>query len=105
LEIYTSGSQSIDTFSSWEEWIKWYEDMIIFSLSRLKKGGISCWNVKNFKTDKEYPQATLTIKIHEDNGWKLIKTFKASGSRRPGHMTKISEEITYCFQKNNFDTM
>lgn len=100
LELYTNGLQSVNTYPSWDEWIKWYENMILFCLSRLNQNGTSCWSVKDFKTDKKYPLATLTIKIHQDNGWKLIETFKTTGSSRPTSISKISEETTYCFKKH-----
>ena len=74
--------------------------MILFCLSRLNQNGTSCWSVKDFKTDKKYPLATLTIKIHQDNGWKLVETFKTTGSSRPSSISKISEETTYCFKKH-----
>jgi hypothetical protein len=98
LEVYTNGLQSVNTYPSWDKWIKWYENMIMFCLSKLNQNGTSCWSVKDFKTDKKYPLATLTIKIHDDNGWELVKTFKTTGSSRPSSTAKISEELTYCFK-------
>jgi hypothetical protein len=62
--------------------------------------------VKNFKTDKKYPLADVTKKIHKDAGWDLIKTVVMTGSARPGGKrivegkeTRESEEETFCFKR------
>jgi tRNA1(Val) A37 N6-methylase TrmN6 len=56
LEIYTAGEQSIGKWTTWDAWVsEWYKPLILRCLSCLKEGGISCWSVKNFKTDKKYP--------------------------------------------------
>jgi hypothetical protein len=106
LEIYTAGEQSIGKWTTWDEWVsEWYKPLILNSLSRLKEGGVSCWSVKNFKTDKKYPLADVTKKIHKDAGWNLIKTVVMTGSARPGGKriaegkeTRESEEETFCFK-------
>ena len=69
----------------------------------------SCWSVKNFKTDKKYDLLTDVIRIHENNGWKMMDiTFTMSNSKRPGTTAvtadataspKKTEEITYVFIK------
>jgi len=107
LEIYTSGNQSINTFTTWDDWVsKWLKVVILSSLEMLKEGGVSCWSVKNFKTDKAYPLADETIKIHKEAGWDIVKTVKITGSARPGQKRvedgkekQKSEEETYCFKK------
>ena len=106
LEIYTAGEQSVSKWSTWEVWVtEWYKPLILRCLSCLKEGGISCWSVKNFKTDKKYPLADVTKKIHKDAGWDLIKTVVMTGSARPGGKriaegkeTRESEEETFCFR-------
>jgi|LauGreSBDMM110SN_4_FD.fasta_scaffold00046_19 hypothetical protein len=98
LEIYTCGEQSIDSFSTWEDWEKWLEEVIVQCLGKLNPGGTSCWSVKNIKTDKKYPIADITKKIHEKYGWGLDSTICASGSSRTG-TSKKTEENTYCFKK------
>jgi hypothetical protein len=40
--------------------------------------------VKNFKSDKHYPLADATKKIHADAGWTLVKVVAMTGSARPG---------------------
>ena len=113
LERYTDdNNQSITTFKKWEEWTeKWLKPVILSSLALLKPTGVSCWSVKNFKSDKVYALADVTKKIHADAGWTLVKVVAMTGSARPGVNTekekekekekvkKISEEETFCFKK------
>ena len=108
LELYTGGEQSTQTYGVWEEWSeKWLKPLILKYLHCLKEGGVSCWSVKNFKSDKNYPLADVTKKIHEEAGWILIKTVAMTGSARPGGKRiddkgkekRKSEEETFCFRK------
>ena len=108
LEIYTAGEQSISKWPTWDLWIsEWYKPLILGYLTCLKEGGVSCWSVKNFKTDKKYLLADVTKKIHKDAGWDLIKTVVMTGSGRPGGKrivegkeTRESEEETFCFKRS-----
>jgi 16S rRNA G966 N2-methylase RsmD len=107
LELYTAGDQSTLVHKTWEEWTeKWLKPVILGCLARLKEGGTSCWSVKNFKTDKKYPLADMTKKIHKDAGWDLVKTVTMTGSGRPGGKRiaegkekRESEEETFCFKR------
>ena len=116
LEQYTdSTDQSITTYTTWDDWLeKWLKPVILSALSALKPGGVSCWSVKNFKSDKHYPLADATKKIHADAGWTLVKVVAMTGSARPGASKagpsaskadtgtakkKLSEEETFCFKK------
>jgi 16S rRNA G966 N2-methylase RsmD len=107
LELYTAGDQSTARYTTWEEWTeKWLKPVILGCLTRLKEGGVSCWSVKNFKTDKKYPLADVTKKIHKDAGWDLVKTVTMTGSGRPGGKRieegkekRESEEETFCFKR------
>jgi hypothetical protein len=107
LEIYTEGKQSINNYSNWDDWCeKWLKPLILYCLSILSEDGVSCWNVKNFHSDKNYPLADVTKKIHENAGWTLVKTVSMRGSGRPGgkrihngKTTRIAEEETFCFKK------
>lgn len=107
LELYTAGDQSTTKYKTWEEWTeKWLKPVILGCLARLKEGGVSCWSVKNFKTDKKYPLADVTKKIHKDAGWDLVKTVTMTGSGRPGGKRieegkekRESEEETFCFRR------
>jgi hypothetical protein len=98
LEIYTSGEQSTDTFSTWETWVVWLRETILSCLARINEGGTSCWSVKNIKTDKKYQIADITEKIHNEAGWKLVRTICVSGSSRTG-TSKKTEEYTYVFKQ------
>ena len=111
LEMYTAGAQSTLTYPTWESWTEhWLKKVILFSLACLKEGGVSCWSVKNFKTDKAYPLADVTKKIHAEAGWHLVQTVAMTGSARPGakgkdpanatsQTKKKSEEETFCFAR------
>jgi hypothetical protein len=107
LEVYTSGDQSIQSYPTWDEWVKeWLAPVILGSIALLREGGTSCWSVKNFKSDKAYALADEVKKIHKDAGWNLVKTVTMSGSGRPGGKrinngkeARSSEEETFCFQK------
>ena len=107
LEIYTSGEQSTLSYTTWEEWSeKWLKTLILSYLSCLKSNGVSCWNVKNIRTDVNCPLADFTKKIHTDAGWNLVKIVSMKGSGRMGAKriedgaeTRDSEEQTFCFRR------
>ena len=107
LEIYTSGEQSTQSYTTWEEWSdKWLKPVILSYLSCLKTTGVSCWNVKNIYTNVKCPLADFTKKVHKDAGWNLIKTVTMKGSGRMGTKriedgveTRESEEQTFCFRR------
>lgn len=104
LELYTAGDQSTKVYPTWEEWTEhWLKPVILTCLSRLKDGGVSCWSVKNFKSDKKYPLADVTKQIHQEAGWELVKIVSMTGSARPGATAstsakRASEEETFCFR-------
>jgi hypothetical protein len=107
LELYTEGEQSTTNYPTWDEWVnKWLKPVILGCLACLEPTGTSCWNVKNFRSDKLHPLADVTKKIHEDAGWRLVKTVTMAGCGRmggkriqDGKATRQSEEETFCFQK------
>lgn len=107
LELYTAGDQSTAKYKTWEQWTeKWLKPVILACLACLKEGGVSCWSVKDFKSDKKYPLAEVTKKIHKDAGWVLVKTVTMTGSGRPGGKRikegkekRESEEETFCFRR------
>lgn len=108
LELYTSGEQSTTIYPTWDEWVtKWLKPLILGCLQCLKPSGTSCYSVKNFRSNKLYPLADVTKKIHEDAGWVLVKTVTMTGSARmgsnriteDGKTQRQSEEETFCFQK------
>ncbi len=107
LELYTAGEQSVARFPTWSQWVAgWLKPVILGCLGLLEEGGVSCWSVKNIRTDREYPLATEVHRIHEEAGWELRKTVTLRGSARPGagrvaggKETRESEEETYCFMR------
>jgi hypothetical protein len=109
LELYTAGQQSTNEYWSWDDWTsKWLKPVILGCLMCLKPTGVSCWSVKNFKTDKLYPLADFVKKVHIEAGWILVKTVTMSGSARPGAKriedgkeTRESEEETFCFKRKD----
>lgn len=97
LEIYTAGDQSVTKYPTWDDWVaKWLKPTILGCLATLKLKGTSCWSVKNIKTNKVYPLADTVKKIHQDAGWKLVKTVAMTGSARPGpnRIEEVEEEVT-----------
>lgn len=109
LELYTGGEQSTATHPTWEEWVSgWLKPVIVGALALLREGGVSCWSVKDFKTDRLYKLVDAVTEIHKDVGYELVKTVKMTGVGRmgvgringQGEVTRKSEEDTYCFQKS-----
>lgn len=107
LEFYTDGEQSTNNYPTWDDWVnKWLKPVILGCLSCLNPNGTSCWSVKNFQSDKKYPLADVTKKIHEDAGWRLVKTVTMTGCGRmggnrikDGKSTRNTVENTLCFKK------
>jgi hypothetical protein len=108
LELYTDGAQSTVAHPSWDNWVAhWLRPVILGALAALKpETGVSCWSVKNFRSDRVYPLADTVKQIHADAGWRLAETVSVTGSGRPGAAriqdgkeTRVSEEETYCFRK------
>ena len=107
LEVYDSSSTQSITDHTWDTWVaEWLDPVIRMSLGLLKEGGVSCWSVKNFKTNGVYNLADEVKAAHEREGWELVQTFSMVGSGRPGEgrikdgvETRGSEEETFCFQK------
>ena len=107
LELYTAGEQSTVMHPTWDSWVAgWLKPVILGCLARLKEGGVSCWSVKDFRTDKAYGLVAAVTAIHKEAGFTLIKTIKMQGVGRmginrindEGKVTRKSEEDTYCFR-------
>jgi predicted RNA methylase len=107
LELYCEGEQSVQTFPEWSVWVReWLTPLIQGCLVRLKPTGVSCWSVKNFRSDKAYPLADVVKEIHERAGWRLVKTMGLKSSGRPGSKriqdgkeAREAEEETFCFRR------
>ena len=106
LEVYDSSSTQSITDHTWSTWVaEWLDPVIRMSLGLLKTGGVSCWSVKNFKTNGDYRLADEVKAAHEREGWELVRTISMVGSGRPGEgrikkgiETRGSEEETFCFR-------
>jgi hypothetical protein len=113
LELYTGGEQSVARFPTWSEWVAgWLKPTILGCLACLGEGGVSCWSVKNIRTDRVYPLADEVARIHKEAGWELVKTVTLRGSARPGagritsgKETRESEEETYCYRASVADAV
>jgi len=108
LELYSNEpSQSVQAYPTWTEWLtEWLEPLIARCLALLREDGVSCWSVKNFKSDQPYNLADEVHAIHRLHGWELVQTASMIGSARPGggrikdgEETRFSEEETFCFRK------
>jgi hypothetical protein len=97
LEIYNDNdNQSYnkhDTYESWRD--NWLYPLIQNCFSILNDDGLSAWNVMNFK---RYDLVGDIIKIHENNGFKLVNTV---GFQSPlSNIRKLkNKDITYIFRK------
>ena len=111
LEIYTDEKTQSHHHDSYEKWVNNFLKPVVEGvLDKLVEGGKSCWSVKNIKTDGKYNLYDDVVKIHNDNGWILMKEngenveFYVGNCLRPGlkdkdGKSKKSKEITYVFIK------
>lgn len=97
LEVYNQeANQSYNKFRKYEDWRdQWLEPLIVNCLSILKEDGISAWNVMNMK-NRDFVGDVL--KIHENNGWKVVNTV---GFNSPlANIRKLkNKDVTYIFEK------
>lgn len=96
LEIYNSEeSQSYEQGNTWEKWIdNFLTPSVNGVLAVLIDGGISCWSVKNFKSDKQYNLKDVVVELHSKQGWVLQNEVFWIGNKGK----KPSEE-TFIFKK------
>jgi hypothetical protein len=108
MELYNGEQQSLTSYTSWDTWTQgWLRPVITAALEKLTPSGVSCWSVKNIKTDRAYPLADVVKQIHADLGYTLVKTVVVRGCGRmgvnrigdDGKETRKSEEETFCFRK------
>ena len=107
LEIYSEESNQSHQYGSYEEWNNNFLKPVVYGvLSKLIKGGKSCWSIKNFKTDKKYNLYDDIVKLHKECGWKKVDTeFYVGNCLRPGlkdsdGKSMKSKEITYVFMED-----
>ena len=111
LEIYTDEKTQSHHHDTYEKWVvNFLKPVVEGVLDKLVEGGKSCWSVKNIKTDGKYNLYDDVVKIHNDNGWILMKEngqnveFYVGNCLRPGlkdkdGKSKKSKELTYVFIK------
>jgi hypothetical protein len=107
LEIYSDEpTQSVASANAGYQ--SWLETCLKPVITGVIRHGVkySCWSVKNFKTDNKYDLLDDVIRIHGENGWRLLDdtVFTMANSRRPGKKAqdesiapKKTEECTYVF--------
>lgn len=97
LEKYTDDeTQSYNKFDTYNVWkTEWLEPLIIKCVSLLPEDGISAWNVMSFKKNDLVADV---VKIHNDNGWKLVDSV---GFNSPlANIRKLkNKDVTYIFRK------
>lgn len=110
LEIYSDEATQSHHYGSYTEWVAHFLRPVVFGvLDKLKEGGVSCWSVKNFKTDKYYPLYDDVVELHKERGWQLLDiTFFVGNGFRPGHkggtgQKGANKEITYAFGAGTHD--
>lgn len=97
LEIYSDEStQSIQKYPTYDEWIhKFIKPIIDYVCSHVTK--VSCWSVKNIKTETTYPLLDDVIQLHNVHGWNLLGNHSIKKNVR-GKM--VDGDITYVFTKH-----
>lgn len=98
LEVYCDEeTQSYNRYTEYGEWFgDWLKPLIESGLSNITEGGISAWNVMNIaRTDL----VGDVIRVHEENGWKLVDTL---GFQSPlSNIRKLkNKDVTYIFERN-----
>jgi len=94
LEIYSDHESQSYKKQTWEEWVENYlTPWINGALDLLISGGVSCWSVKNFKSDKEYKLKDVVIEIHKKRGWIMQKEIFYIGKK-----TGNPSEETFIFK-------
>jgi hypothetical protein len=96
LEVYTDeDTQSIQKYKSYEEWLNNFMKPIIkYVCNHVEK--VSCWSVKNIKTDSNYELLNDVIRLHEEYGWVLIDKY---GVKKNLNSESVDGDITYIFVK------
>jgi len=97
LEVYShEETQSIKKYNTYEEWIQHFIKPIIeYVCSHVTK--YSCWSVKNIKTKGEYNLLDDVIRLHQENGWELIREYSIKKVTQKGNSK--DGDITYVFKK------
>lgn len=94
LEVYTADSaQSYNKHSTYADWSEnWFKPLMRSCLQRLTPGGLSCWNVMNFKKNDLVADV---FHVHEN-----LTLDATVGFRSPlGNLRNIkNKDVTYVFR-------
>ena len=102
LEFYCDEKTQSHMYGTYELWLEnFLEPVIKQCLDKLNSNGVSCWSIKNFKTDKKYNLLDDVISIHNKYGFKINENvqFYVGNPIRPGSKHKLGKEITYVFER------
>lgn len=102
LEFYCDENTQSHLYGTYELWLEnFLEPVIKQCLDKLNPNGVSCWSIKNFKTDKKYNLLDDVISIHTKYGFELNDNlqFYVGNPVRPGSKHKLGKEITYVFER------
>ena len=102
LEFYCDEKTQSHMYGTYELWLEnFLEPVIKQCLDKLNSNGVSCWSIKNFKTDKKYNLLEDVISIHNKYGFKINENvqFYVGNPVRPGSKKKLGKEITYVFER------
>lgn len=98
LEVYTKDDQqSYNKFGTYESWMEnWLEPLVNNSLDNLQTGGMSCWNVMNFKGHNIVDEIEG---MHLNKGYKLHDTL---GFKSPlANIRNLkNKDVTYLFSQD-----
>ena len=104
LEVYCGEeTQSIKNHSTYESWsIKFLQHIIVISLSYLKQGGISCWNVG--KVGKHNMHKSV-LQYHNEINFERIESLSVKSSKRQSNQNvtrnEKSSDDTVIYKKEN----
>lgn len=106
LELYSNEeTQSVCRHATYEDWVDKFLAPVVQGV--LRRVRYSCWSVKNFKTKRQHNLLDDVIRLHAEQGWRLVDSvrFATTNSKRPGNskdqaIKQRSEEATYVFTRH-----
>ena len=98
LEIYNDEpTQSYHKGLSYDDWKEQYLKPWVYGvLNVLVIGGVSCWSIKNIKSDRSYNLYDDVVELHKNKGWHLQKEVFFIGKKG-----KAPTEETFIFKKED----
>jgi hypothetical protein len=98
LESYNDDlTQSYNKFNAYDDWVNnWLLKLIEVCANKLKKDGLSCWNVMDFKNTK---LVDAVIQKHKDIGFELIDAIGIDSPFINYKKSLNKKDLTYIFQR------